>query len=48
MKLSTGKGCAYTRNLLTDEQVDALKLIINDLAPQLNSYLKSRGSIPED
>lgn len=39
---------AYSRNLLTDEQVDALKLIINDLAPELNSYLKSIGSIPED
>ncbi len=39
---------AYNRNLLTGEQVDALKLIISDLAPQLNSYLKSIGNIPED
>ncbi|MBW4592990.1 MAG: four helix bundle protein [Brasilonema angustatum HA4187-MV1] len=39
---------AYSRNLLTGEQVNALKLIINDLAPQLNSYLKSIGNIPED
>ncbi|YAG14915.1 S23 ribosomal protein [Nostoc sp. DSM 114161] len=37
---------AYSRNLLTDRQVDALKLIINDLAPQLNAYLKSIGNIP--
>ncbi|WP_390841923.1 MULTISPECIES: four helix bundle protein [Nostoc] len=39
---------AYSRNLLTDRQVDALKLIINDLAPQLNLYLKSIGNIPND
>ncbi|RCJ16682.1 hypothetical protein A6S26_32925 [Nostoc sp. ATCC 43529] len=39
---------AYSRNLLTDRQVDALKLIINDLAPQLNAYLKSIGNIPND
>ncbi|BAT53884.1 S23 ribosomal protein [Nostoc sp. NIES-3756] len=35
---------AYTRKLLTIEQVDKLKLMINDLAPQLNSYLKSVGN----
>jgi four helix bundle protein len=34
---------AYCRNLLTDKQVNTLKLIINGLAPQLNSYLKSIG-----
>ncbi|NJM68776.1 MAG: four helix bundle protein [Scytonema sp. RU_4_4] len=39
---------AYSRNLLTGEQVDELKLIINDLAPQLNSYLKSIGNTPDD
>ncbi|WP_375512490.1 four helix bundle protein [uncultured Nostoc sp.] len=39
---------AYSRNLLTDEQIDALKLIINDLAPQLNAYLKSIGNVPDD
>ncbi|MCC5641884.1 four helix bundle protein [Nostoc sp. CHAB 5824] len=39
---------AYSRNLLTDQQVDALKLIINDLAPQLNAYLKSIGNVPDD
>ncbi len=38
---------AYIRNLLTVEQVDALKLMINELRPQLNSYLKSIGNIPE-
>ncbi|WP_026734076.1 four helix bundle protein [Fischerella sp. PCC 9605] len=32
---------AYNRNLLTTEQVDTLKPIINQLAPKLNSYLKS-------
>lgn len=39
---------AYSRNLLTEQQVDALKLIINDLAPQLNAYLKSIGNVPDD
>ncbi|QSJ16843.1 four helix bundle protein [Nostoc sp. UHCC 0702] len=38
---------AYTRNLLTFEQIDKLKLMINDLAPQLNAYLKSIGNHPE-
>ncbi|NER22851.1 MAG: four helix bundle protein [Symploca sp. SIO1B1] len=35
---------AYSRNLLTVEQVDTLKPIINELAPKLNSYLKSIGN----
>ena len=35
---------AYSRNLLTIEQVDTIKLIIDDLAPKLNSYLKSIGN----
>ncbi|MBD2504968.1 four helix bundle protein [Anabaena azotica] len=35
---------AYTRKLLTVEQIDTLRLMINDLAPQLNSYLKSIGN----
>jgi four helix bundle protein len=39
---------AYSRNLLTEQQVNALKLIINDLAPQLNAYLKSIGNVPDD
>ncbi|AFZ23538.1 S23 ribosomal protein [Cylindrospermum stagnale PCC 7417] len=39
---------AYSRNLLTDEQIRALKLLINDLAPQLNAYLKSIGNVPDD
>ncbi|WP_414755756.1 four helix bundle protein [Anabaena sp. CCY 9910] len=34
---------AYTRRLLTLEQIDKLKLMINDLAPQFNSYLNSIG-----
>ena len=37
---------AYCRNLLTTEQVNTLKTLINDLAPQLNSYLKSIGNTP--
>ncbi|AUT00586.1 hypothetical protein CLI64_09390 [Nostoc sp. CENA543] len=39
---------AYRRSLLTDEQVKLLKLIINDLAPQLNGYLKSIGNFSDD
>ena len=39
---------AYTRNLLTTEQVDKLKLLIDELAPKLNSYLKSIGPISEE
>lgn len=38
---------AYIRKLLTVEQVDALKLMIDELRPKLNSYLKSIGNIPE-
>jgi len=39
---------AYTRKLLTTEQVDKLKPIMDELAPKLNSYLKSIGNNPED
>ncbi|MEA5557125.1 four helix bundle protein [Nodularia spumigena] len=39
---------AYHRKLLTNEQIDALKLTINELAPQLNAYLKSIGNVPDD
>jgi len=35
---------AYSRNLLTVEQVSIFTAILNDLAPQLNSYLQSIGS----
>jgi four helix bundle protein len=36
---------AYRRKLLTGEQVDALKPLIDELAPRLNAYLKSIGPI---
>ena len=39
---------AYTRNLLTTEQINATKTIINELAPKLNSYLNSIGNVPDD
>ena len=39
---------AYSRNLLTVEQINELTAIINDLAPQLNSYLQSIGSSPKN
>ena len=34
---------AYSRNLLTDEQIKTLKVTIENLAPQLNAYLNSVG-----
>ncbi|HLL71095.1 MAG TPA: four helix bundle protein [Pyrinomonadaceae bacterium] len=36
--------CAYKRTLLTAEQVEKLKPIINELAPKLNAYLRSVGT----
>ena len=38
---------AFTRKLLTKEQVDSLKPLVDELAPRLNAYLKSIGNIPE-
>jgi four helix bundle protein len=35
---------AYTRQLLTSTQVETLKLIIDELSPRLNAYLKSIGN----
>jgi four helix bundle protein len=37
---------AYKRNLLTLEQTQTIKTILDELAPKLNSYLKSIGNIP--
>lgn len=37
---------AHNRKLLTGEQVDELKSIIDELAPRLNAYLKSIGNVP--
>ncbi|QSJ19849.1 four helix bundle protein [Nostoc sp. UHCC 0702] len=35
---------AYSRNLLTNEQVNILKPIIDELSPKLNAYLNSIGN----
>lgn len=35
---------AYKRSLLTDDQVEQLKPLINELAPRLNAYLRSVGT----
>jgi four helix bundle protein len=35
---------AFKRKLLTNEHVNKLKPIVNELAPKLNAYLKSIGS----
>jgi four helix bundle protein len=34
---------AFKRNLLTPEEVKKLKPVVDNLAPQLNSYLQSIG-----
>lgn len=35
---------AYTRHLLTTEQIGQLQPLINELSPRLNAYLKSIGN----
>lgn len=35
---------AFKRNLLSAEQVEKLKPLVDNLAPQLNSYIKSIGA----
>lgn len=40
---------AYSRNLLTEEQVSRLKPLVDELGPRLNAYLRSIGpSKPPD
>lgn len=39
---------AYKRKLLTKQQVDALKPIVDELAPRLNAYLNSIGRFPDN
>ncbi len=39
---------AFRRKLLSLEQTNKLKPIIDELSPKLNSYLKSIGQIPEE
>ncbi len=38
---------AYTRHLLTTEQVNKLKPILDELSPRLNAYLKSMNPVAE-
>ena len=38
---------AYTRHLLTREQINKLKPIVDELHPKLNAYLKSIGTVPQ-
>ncbi len=37
---------AYKRKLLNDKDIRALKPLVDELAPKLNSYLKSIGKMP--
>ena len=39
---------AYQRNLLSDGEVAELKPLIDELAPRLNAYLRSIGSVKND
>ncbi len=38
---------AFKRRLLTGEQVDRLKPILDELGPRLNAYLNSIGDVPK-
>lgn len=35
---------AFQRNLLTTEEIDLLKKVLDELSPRLNAYLKSIGN----
>lgn len=37
---------AYKRKLLNDKDIQALRPLVDELAPKLNSYLKSIGKMP--
>ena len=37
---------AYKRKLLNDKDIQALRPLVDGLAPKLNSYLKSIGKVP--
>ena len=37
---------AYRRDLLSNDQVEKLSLLLDELAPRLNAYLRSIGSKP--
>jgi four helix bundle protein len=39
---------AYRRKLLTAQQINKLKPLVDELAPRLNAYLKSIGRFPEE
>ncbi len=39
---------AFKRKLLTKVQVEALKPVVDELAPRLNAYLNSIGRFPAD
>ena len=37
---------AYKRQLLNDQEIQAIKPIVDELAPKLNAYLNSIGKLP--
>jgi four helix bundle protein len=37
---------AYKRKLLSDKDIQSLRPLVDELAPKLNSYLKSIGKVP--
>ncbi len=38
---------AYSRKLLNQQQIDSLKLIVDELSPKLNAYLNSLKATPD-
>ena len=37
---------AYKRGLLKEQEINAIKPLVDELAPKLNAYLKSIGKVP--
>lgn len=38
---------AYKRGLMTETQINEMRVLIDELAPKLNAYLNSIGPVPE-
>lgn len=38
---------AYKRNLLTPEQIEVLKTLLDELAPKLNAYIRSIDKVKD-
>lgn len=47
-RLSILRGRACRRGLLTSEQVEEVKPLLDELGPRLNAYLRSIGPVESD